>query len=420
MDFIQDLKYRNLVNQVTDEEQLEKELSANKITLYCGFDPTADSLHIGSLLPILMLARFQKAGHKPLALVGGATGLIGDPSGKVSERTLNNQEIVEEWSDKIKTQLSQFLDFENGENQAEIVNNYDWTGNLSIISFLRGVGKSFGLNYMLAKESVQSRLETGISFTEFTYMILQSNDFLELYKNKNCKLQIGGSDQWGNITAGLELIRKSEGDEAKAFGLTIPLVTKSDGKKFGKTEEGTIWLDSAKTSPYEFYQFWVNTDDRDVVKFLKYFTFLSKNEIDELENELKEAPEKRVAQRRLAEEVTKLVHGEKALDQAIHITEALFNGNIKDLSAEEVKQAFKDVPSYESDNREIGLLDLLVESKISPSKRQGREDISNGAIYINGERCSDIQYQLSSDDQIEGQFTIIRRGKKKYFLITYK
>jgi len=419
MELLKDLEWRGLINQVTDKEGLEKLLSDEKVSLYCGFDPTADSLHIGNLAAILTLRRFQLAGHQPIALVGGATGLIGDPSGKKSERSLNGKEVVQQWTEKIKKQLSRFLDFEATENSAHIVNNYDWISSLDVISFLRDVGKNFGINYMLAKESVQSRIETGISFTEFSYMILQSLDFLKLYQQENCKLQIGGSDQWGNITAGLELIRKTE-EEAKAFGLTIPLVTKADGTKFGKTESGTIWLDAEKTSPYEFYQFWINTDDRDVIRYLKYFTFLSKEEIEQLEKELQESPEKRAAQKALAEEITKLVHGEEALKQAIKISEALFSGSISNLTAEEIKQGFKDVPSFEFEGEEVPLVELLVTSKIVPSKRQAREDVSNGAIYINGERIQDVNKTLTKEDRIEGQFTVIRRGKKKYYLIKYK
>ncbi|MBA4537693.1 tyrosine--tRNA ligase [Bacillus aquiflavi] len=419
MNLLEDLQFRGLINQITDEEGLNKLLEDEKINLYCGFDPTANSLHIGHLLPILMLRRFQLAGHHPIALVGGATGMIGDPSGKKAERTLNSTDTVANWSNQIKSQLSRFLNFEAKENPAQLVNNYDWIGKLDLITFLRDIGKNFGLNYMLAKETVQSRIESGISFTEFSYVILQSIDFLKLYEEKNVRLQIGGSDQWGNITAGLELIRKSK-ENAKAFGLTIPLVTKADGTKFGKTEGGAIWLDPEKTTPYEFYQFWINTDDRDVVKYLKYFTFLSREEIEQLEQETKEAPEKRAAQKALGEEVTKLVHGEEALKQAMKITEALFSGNIKELTGAEIVQGFKDVPSYEHRTKEeIGLIDLLVAAKISPSKRQAREDISNGAIYINGDRVTDLQYILSEKDRIEDQFTIIRRGKKKYYLIKY-
>ncbi|SFA39510.1 tyrosyl-tRNA synthetase [Parageobacillus thermantarcticus] len=419
MDLLQELEWRGLINQVTDKEGLQKLLNEEKVTLYSGFDPTADSLHIGHLLPILTLRRFQLAGHRPIALVGGATGLIGDPSGKKSERTLNPKETVQQWSERIKEQLSRFLDFDAKDNPAKIANNYDWIGSLDVISFLRDVGKHFGINYMLAKESVQSRIETGISFTEFSYMILQALDFLKLYQNEQCRLQIGGSDQWGNITAGLELIRKTEGD-AKAFGLTVPLVTKADGTKFGKTESGAVWLDKEKTSPYEFYQFWINTDDRDVIKYLKYFTFLSKEEIEELEKQLQKAPEQRAAQKALAEEMTKLVHGEDALKQAVRISEALFSGSVSQLTAEEIEQGFKDVPSFEYEGEEVPLVELLVMAKIVPSKRQAREDIANGAIYINGERMQDVNAIITKANRIEGRFTIIRRGKKKYYLIRYK
>ncbi|WP_270577392.1 tyrosine--tRNA ligase [Caldifermentibacillus hisashii] len=416
MDLLEDLQYRGLINQITDEGGLKKLLAEESIKLYCGFDPTADSLHIGHLLPILILRRFQLAGHQPIALVGGATGLIGDPSGKKAERTLNAKETVENWVESIKGQLSRFLDFDSKENPATMANNYDWTGKMDVITFLRDVGKNFGLNYMLAKDTVQSRLETGISFTEFSYMILQSLDFLKLYETENCRLQIGGSDQWGNITAGLELIRKTH-EEAKAFGLTVPLVTKADGTKFGKTEGNAVWLDPEKTTPYEFYQFWINTDDRDVVNYLKYFTFLSHEEIEELAKATAEQPEKRLAQKALAEDVTKLVHGEAALKQAIRISEALFSGNIKELNGAEIEQGFKDVPSFTNTEAEANLVELLVAAKISPSKRQAREDIQNGAIYINGDRVTDVQYVLGDSDKIEGKFTIIRRGKKKYYLI---
>ncbi|MFK3958095.1 tyrosine--tRNA ligase [Guptibacillus hwajinpoensis] len=421
MHILEELEARGLLNQVTDREGLEKELSENRIALYSGFDPTADSLHIGHLLPVLALRRFQLAGHTPIALVGGATGLIGDPSGRSNERTLNSEDIVKEWTNKLQGQLARFLDFGTEANSAKAVNNYDWIGELNVIPFLRDVGKNFGLNYMLAKDSVTSRLEAGISFTEFTYMILQSYDFLQLYRKENCRLQIGGSDQWGNITAGLELIRKEEGSEesSKAYGATFPLVTKSDGSKFGKSEGGAIWLDADKTSPYEFYQFWINTDDRDVVKFLNYFTFLSIEEIKEIESKHIEAPEKREAHRTLAEEVTKLVHGEEKLQQAINISEALFSGDIKQLTADEIRLGFKDVPSYHVEDNEKGLIDLLVEAGISSSKRQAREDVKNGAVYINGKRCQEMDKVISESDQIENQYVIIRRGKKKYFLLTY-
>lgn len=418
-ELLKDLQFRGLINQMTDEEGLKKVLEEESVKLYSGFDPTADSLHIGHLLPILTLRRFQLAGHRPIALVGGATGLIGDPSGKKAERTLNTSHIVQEWSNKIKNQLSRFLDFDpSSENPATLANNFDWIGSMDLITFLRDVGKNFGINYMLAKDTVSSRIESGISYTEFSYMILQSYDFLNLYRSQGCKLQIGGSDQWGNITAGLELIRKSE-ENSKAFGLTVPLVTKSDGTKFGKTEGGAIWLDKDKTTPYEFYQFWINTDDRDVMKYIKFFTFLSHNEIEVLEQQLLNAPEKRVAQKALAEDMTKLVHGEESLQQAIKISQALFSGNIKELTGSEIEQGFKDVPTFKVEEPEISLIDLLVNAKISPSKRQAREDVTNGAVYVNGERVQETDKVISSADRIDDKFTVIRRGKKKYSLIQY-
>jgi tyrosyl-tRNA synthetase len=419
---LQDLESRGLINQVTDREGLESYLQENKITLYCGFDPTADSLHIGHLLPITMLKRFQKEGHQPIALIGGGTGMIGDPSGRNTERSLNETEVVFEYTDKIKKQMEKLLDVGQGEVPVVARNNYDWQGKMTIIDFLRDYGKHFSINYMLAKESISARIEEGISYTEFSYMILQSLDFQKLYVEENCALQIGGSDQWGNITAGMELIRRmreDEEEEAKVFGLTVPLITKADGTKFGKTAGGAIWLDPEKTSPYEFYQFWINTDDRDVIKFIKYFTFLSADEIAELEKEVENQPEKRVAQKRLAEEMTKWVHSEEALEQAQKITEALFSGDLKQLSIDEVEQGFKDVPTYVTDKDDVSLVDLLVNAKISSSKRQAREDIKNGAIYINGERQQDIGHTVSSDDRIEDKVTIIRRGKKKYFLIQF-
>ncbi|MFC0015607.1 MULTISPECIES: tyrosine--tRNA ligase [Allobacillus] len=422
MHILDELKQRGLINQVTDEEGLRKHLEENQVSLYCGFDPTADSLHIGHLLPILMLKRFQMAGHRPIALVGGGTGMIGDPSGRNEERQLNDASIVQQWTEDIKGQLSKLIDFDDEKKGAVAVNNFDWLSKMSVIDLLRDYGKHFSVNYMLAKESVEARIRQGISYTEFTYMILQSLDFQRLYQLENCTLQIGGSDQWGNITAGLELIRRTteEGEEAKAFGLTVPLVTKADGTKFGKTAGGAIWLDADKTSPYEFYQFWINADDRDVVKFLKSFTFLSLEEIAELEKEVQERPEQRKAQQRLAEEMTKLVHSEEALQQAVRISKALFEGDIKALNANEIEQGFKDVPSYELEENSIGLVDLLVVSKISSSKRQAREDITNGAIYINGERQQDTAYEITDEDKLDGLFTIIRRGKKKYFLIRHQ
>ncbi|WP_099158791.1 tyrosine--tRNA ligase [Virgibacillus ndiopensis] len=423
MEILNDLQNRGLIHQTTDFEGLEKHLRDNQVTLYAGFDPTADSLHIGHLVPVLILKRFQRAGHRPIALIGGGTGMIGDPSGRSAERSLNEAAVVEGFSNKIKQQLAKLLDFDNGENAAVARNNHDWLGSMTVIDFLRDAGKHFGINYMLAKESVSARIEQGISFTEFSYMILQSLDFLKLYEQENCTLQIGGSDQWGNITAGMELIRRSSGqdeEETKAYGLTVPLITKADGTKFGKTAGGAVWLDSEKTSPYEFYQFWINTDDRDVIKFLHYFTFLEQEEMEQLQSEVENHPENRLAQKRLAEEVTRIVHSQDAVEQAQKISASLFSGDLKQLSASEIKQGFKDVPTYDMTKEDIGLIDLLVNASISSSKRQAREDIKNGAIYINGERNQDMQYTISSEDRIEDQFTIIRRGKKKYFMISYK
>jgi tyrosyl-tRNA synthetase len=418
MNLLEDLESRGLLYQVTDREALEEALK-EPIALYCGFDPTGDSLHIGHLVTIVTMRRFQLAGHTPIGLVGGGTGMIGDPSGRSAERNLNELEIVQEWSEKIKNQLMKSLDFNEDENSAKIMNNYEWLGKLSMIEFLRDIGKHFPVNYMLSKESVTSRMENGISFTEFSYMILQAYDFLNLYEKANCRLQIGGSDQWGNITAGLELIRRN-GHENQAFGITFPLITKSDGTKFGKTAGDAIWLDPEKTTPYEFYQFWLNTEDRDVIRFMKYFTFLSKEEMAELEKEVETAPENRVAQRRLAEEMTIFVHSEEALKQAIKISEALFSGELSELTASEIQQGFKQFPSFTVESKEDKvLIDLLVEAGVASSKRQAREDLQNGAIYINGDRITDVNYTVTEKDRIEGLFTIIRRGKKKYTLIKY-
>lgn len=418
MDLLQDLAWRGIIYQQTDEEGLKDVLSKESISLYCGVDPTADSMHIGHLLPFLTLRRFQQHGHRPIVLVGGATGLIGDPSGKSEERKLLTLETVQDNVAGIKKQLETIFEFE-GENGAIMVNNYDWAGKMDVVTFLRDIGKHIGVNYMLAKDTIASRLETGISFTEFTYTILQAMDFNHLYDHHNCKLQIGGSDQWGNITSGLELIRKTHTEDTKAFGLTIPLVTKSDGTKFGKTESGAVWLDPEKTTPYEFYQFWINTADADVVRYLKIFTFLSHEEIEQLEQSVQEEPHLRKAQKALAEEMTRLIHGEESLQQAIKISQALFSGDVKNLSAAEIKQGFKDVPSFDAGEEEGNLVDLLVVAKISPSKRQAREDITNGAVTINGEKITDTAYVLQENDRIEGQYTIIRRGKKKYTLIKY-
>ena len=418
-EFLKDLQWRGLINDCTDFDALDELVEKGNITLYCGFDPTADSLHIGHLLMILILKRFQLAGHKPLALVGGATGLIGDPSGRSVERPDSNLETVEKWSNSIKGQLSQFLDFNETEaNGAEIVNNYDWTSNVNMLDFLRDVGKYFNVNYILAKDLVCSRLDKGMTFTEFSYTILQGMDFKHLYETKKCVLQIGGSDQWGNITSGLELIRKQLGHEEKAVGLTMPLVTKADGTKFGKTAGGAVWLDRKKTSPYELYQFLINTADEDVVKFLKYFTFLTKEEIEAVEAEFKEAPHLRHGQKVLAREVVTLVHGVEAYEQALKITEALFSGNLAGLTAEEIEVGFKDVPSVEL-AEDLNLVDALVFAKAASSKRESREFINNNSILINGEKVNNLKFIVSKENAIGGKFTVIRRGKKKYFLIKH-
>ncbi len=416
--FFHELKDRGLIHQTTDEVALEKQLNEETVKLYVGFDPTADSLHIGHLLPVLMLRRFQQHGHVPIALVGGGTGMIGDPSFKDQERQLNTLDTVKNWSESIKHQLSRFIDFEDATNPAVIANNYDWLGETLLIDFLRDVGKHFTINYMMSKESVKRRIETGISYTEFAYQLLQAYDFLKLYETHGCLLQLGGSDQWGNITAGIELLRREK--EVQGFGLTMPLITKADGTKFGKTEGNAVWLGAEKTTPYEFYQFWINTDDRDVIKFLKYFTFLSLEEIAAVETEFLAAPESRLAQKKLAEEVTSLVHGQEAYEQALRISQALFSGDIKGLSGEEIKQGFKGVPTYNvTQEDDLALVELLITANVVPSKRQAREDIKNGAIYINGERIQELTYVISESDKIDGHSTVIRRGKKKYHLLQF-
>lgn len=415
---IEDLKWRGLIYQQTDEQGIEDLLNKEQVTLYCGADPTADSLHIGHLLPFLTLRRFQEHGHRPIVLIGGGTGMIGDPSGKSEERVLQTEEQVDKNIEGISKQMHNIFEF-GTDHGAVLVNNRDWLGQISLISFLRDYGKHVGVNYMLGKDSIQSRLEHGISYTEFTYTILQAIDFGHLNRELNCKIQVGGSDQWGNITSGIELMRRMYG-QTDAYGLTIPLVTKSDGKKFGKSESGAVWLDAEKTSPYEFYQFWINQSDEDVIKFLKYFTFLGKEEIDRLEQSKNEAPHLREAQKTLAEEVTKFIHGEDALNDAIRISQALFSGDLKSLSAKELKDGFKDVPQVTLSNDTTNIVEVLIETGISPSKRQAREDVNNGAIYINGERQQDVDYALAQEDKIDGEFTIIRRGKKRYFMVNYQ
>lgn len=416
MNIIDELEWREAINQQTDAEGLRQLTSEKSISLYCGVDPTGDSMHIGHLIPFMMLKRFQLAGHRPVILIGGATGTIGDPSGRASERSLQTLEQIEQNVAALTAQMKKLFVTE-GDNQVRLVNNYDWISGINVIEFLRDYGKNFSINTMLAKDVVASRLDSGISFTEFSYQILQSLDFLHLYQHEDVQLQIGGSDQWGNITAGLDLIRKKEGAEAKAFGLTIPLMLKSDGTKFGKTAGGAIWLDPNKTTPFEFYQFWANTDDRDVIKYLKYFTFLSKEEIDALAEKVAAEPHKRDAQKALAEEMTRFVHGEEMLEQAKRITAALFSGDIRSLTADEIEQGFKEMPTFTANREEKNLVDWLVELGIEPSKRQAREDVTKGAITLNGEKVTDTAYAVTAELAIGGRFIIIRKGKKNYSLV---
>lgn len=416
---IEDLKWRGLLYQQTDAEGMEKLLNEEKVSLYVGVDPTADSMHIGHIVPMLTLRRFQKAGHRPILLVGGATGMIGDPSGRSTERNLLTTEQIDHNVAGIKKQLERIFDFSGDENGAQLVNNYGWVGKLSAIEFLRDYGKLININYMLNKDTISSRLETGLSFTEFTYTIIQGIDFNHLYDHYGVRIQVGGSDQWGNITTGLEVIRKTHDEDAKAYGITIPLVTKSDGTKFGKTAGGAIWLDPEKTSPYEFYQFWLNTADADVVKYLKIFTFLTREEIEGLAQKVETEPHLREAQKTLASEMTKLIHGEEELEQALRITAALFSGDLKSLSAEEMKVAFSGVPSVELKKEDKNIVELLVEAKISSSKRQAREDVTNGAISVNGEKVKDLDYVIDAKDRMEDSFAIIRRGKKKYHMVKF-
>ena len=415
MNILDDLRYRGLLHQVTDLDGLTERLEQGPITLYNGFDPTADSLTIGNLVPLLMLRRFQLAGHHPICLVGGATGLIGDPGGKDSERALNPVEVVEAFTERIRAQVEPFLDFEAGTNPARLVNNLDWLSGVTAIELMRDVGKHFPVPYMLAKESVASRLKTGISYTEFSYMVLQARDFLELHRRLGCELQTGGSDQWGNITAGSDLIRRADG--AKAFGLTCPLVTSAGGAKFGKTEAGALWLSPERTSPYEFYQYWINTDDRTVGSYLRIFTFLDPDEIRQLEESVAADPGAREAQRTLAREATAVVHGPKAANQAERISRALFQGKVRDLREEDLELAFDGVPSHDMEGEEQGLVELLVDAGVSSSRRQARQDIGAGAIYLNGERCTEESRRVGRDDRLHGRCVVIRRGKSRYYLV---
>jgi tyrosyl-tRNA synthetase len=419
MDILDNLKYRGLIYQVSNLEGLRKQLQKGKVVLYCGFDPTADSLHIGNLLPILTLKRFQEANHQPIALIGGGTGLIGDPSGKKEERVLNPQETVKKWGLLFKNQIGKLLDLKKKNSPALIVDNYNWLASIKAIDFLRDIGKHFTISYMLAKDAVKMRLNSGISFTEFNYMVLQSLDFLRLFEKYNCQLQIGGSDQWGNITAGIDLIKKKT--EKEVYGLTMPLVSKASGEKFGKTESGTIWLDSKKTSPYQFYQFWVNTDDQDVIQYLKYFTFLSKEEIERLGRSIQKNPEKREAQKVLAREVTCLVHGEEMSLMAETISQKLFYDNFQDFSKKELEMIFKNIPATIVEKvKKINLIDLLIKAKICSSKRQAREDIENKVISVNGKLHTGISSIVNQSDCFYKKYLLIKKGKRKYYFILWK
>jgi len=419
---LEDLKARGLIAQTTADEELHEHLSSASRTLYCGFDPTADSLHIGSLVPLLILKRFQQAGHKPLALVGGATGLIGDPSFKAAERKLNSDEIVGNWVDSIKKQVSAFIEFGEQDNAAEVVNNLDWIGKMDSISFLRDVGKHFSVNAMIQKESVKQRIDregAGISFTEFSYMLLQSYDFAALNKEKSCTLQIGGSDQWGNITGGIDLTRRM--NQEKVFGITMPLVTKADGTKFGKTESGTIWLDPTKTSPYAFFQFWITTLDADVYKFLRYFTFLSIEEIAAIEETDKTIKGRPQGQAILAREVTRLVHGEEGLASAERITEALFSGNLSSLSESDLAQLAQDgLPATEVTTDNASIVELLTSCELAASNKMAREFVNNGAVMVNGEKVTDTEATIEKVDALFARYTLIKRGKRLFNLFIWK
>ncbi|MBE6114726.1 MAG: tyrosine--tRNA ligase [Erysipelotrichaceae bacterium] len=416
MTFLEELEYRGLIKDVTDREGLEERVKT-PMTVYCGFDPTADSLHVGHLQQILLLMRWQKEGHRPIALCGGATGMIGDPR-PTTERRLLTLEDVQHNVECIKAQLGRFLNF-NEEGGAILANNYDWLGHMNILEFLRDYGKNFNVNYMLNKDTIASRLEKGISFTEFTYTILQAADWLHLYQTYNCIGQIGGSDQWGNLTSGTELIRKIEGADVKVFGITSPLITKSDGTKFGKSEGANVWLDPERTSPYQFYQFFINSSDDDVINFLKRLTFLSPEEISALEVSLKEEPHKREAQKALARETTRLVHGEEGLQEALMISETFFSGDFSKLNVNQLKQALSGVTSITVEDG-ASLLETLVEGKICSSKREAREMISGNSITVNGTKVNALDAVLNKSEAYGEEITVIRKGKKSYFLVNFK
>jgi tyrosyl-tRNA synthetase len=418
-----ELEWRGLIADIASGEELDAHLAdpSRPRTIYVGFDPTADSLHVGSLLPLLALRRVQLSGHRPVVLVGGGTGLIGDPSGKTGERALNEEDVVAGWAVRLKEQVRPLLDFDTGPNAALLVDNHEWLSKLQVIPFLRDIGKHFPVGAMIARESVKARLgraDGGISYTEFSYQILQAYDFMALAERHDCTVQFGGSDQWGNITAGIELIRRTRGQAA--YGLTLPLVAKDDGTKFGKTETGTVWLDPAKTSAYEMYQFWLNTPDADVVRFLKYFTFLPREAIERLARRTAEAPETRDAQRALAREVTDLVHGPERTREAEEISEALFQDDVGRLNARQLGEAFRGVPTTSVSRAEGGplpLVDLLVRTGLTESKRAARELITSGAVRVNGRRVDDREADLSTERALDGGYLLLRKGKKTYHVV---
>ncbi|GAB7021973.1 tyrosine--tRNA ligase [Salidesulfovibrio brasiliensis] len=423
MNIFDEFKWRGLINQVSDEEKVRQYLSEAGKAMYCGFDPTAESLHVGNLVPLLSLARLKRAGHNPIVLMGGATGFIGDPSGKDKERELQTAEDIEERTAKIVNQVRRFFERVCGE-RPEVVNNYEWTKTMSAIDLLRDVGKFFTINWMMQKESVKGRLsrdEVGISYTEFSYMILQGNDFYHLYKTKGCQLQLGGGDQWGNITAGCELIRRktaASNEPAEGYALTFPLITTASGKKFGKSEKGAIYLNPEITSPYAFYQFWVNTDDRDVIKFLKYFTFLTQEEIAELEKSLEEAPHLREAQRRLAEEATTMIHGKRELERVQAATAALFGkGNLKEVDPATLRSALESAPQRAYAPGDVpDIPQILTDLGLTKSKGEARKALKAGGVYINGERAAE-DHEVGDTDFLGGDLMIVRKGKKNYGMV---
>ncbi|WP_022663249.1 tyrosine--tRNA ligase [Paucidesulfovibrio longus] len=418
MNIFDELKWRGLVNQVSDEEGVREYLSEPGRVMYCGFDPTAESLHIGNLVPLLCLVRMKRAGHKPIFLLGGATGRIGDPSGKDKERDMSDETVLDMRAAKIEAQVRAFVQ-RNSDGDADVANNYDWTKNMSALGLLRDIGKHFTINWMLQKESVKNRIvreETGISYTEFSYMVLQGMDFWWLYKNRDCRLQIGGGDQWGNITAGCELIRRKE--QGSGYALTFPLITTASGKKFGKSEGNAIWLNAEMTSPYAFYQFWLNTEDADVVNFLKYFTFLDQEQIAEIAESVEKEPHLRLGQKRLAEEVTRMIHGQDELDKVQAATDVLFGGgDIARVDAATLKQALGAAPAITCARGELpDVPQMLVDLGLAKSKGQARKDMQAGGVYVNQQRA-DADYAPSESDFIGGELLLLRKGKKNYGLV---